>query len=188
MTITGVADPVRAEREMAFDVVATPVGPLAHAIDAYRQAVAVRIRTNAAHNSPPHCLLASFRDHPSSAAVYEDALAWAAEGETDQPTIVTALTTGRAWHGLEIESPMLTAFAAGFAARATTMRRSHRVSRVRRLRLILAIDFRPEDHDALMELAHRIVDPALPAEWTIGLWRGGDGVRGTSPAPVWVCG
>jgi hypothetical protein len=175
MTITGVAGPLRAEREMAFDVAATPSGPLAHAIDAYRQAVAVRVGTNAAHRSPPHCLLATYRDLPSSVDVYRHALAATVKAGADQRlVIVTALTTGNAWHGLEIEAPLLSAFATCFAARATTLRRSHRVTRQRRLRLVLAVDFQPADHEALSEFAHRIVDPALPAEWDIGLWRRDD--------------
>lgn len=69
---------------------------------------------------------------------------------------------------------MLSALAAGFAAKATTLRRSHRVTRMRRLRLVLAADFRVTDHDALTELAHRIIDPALPAEWHVGLWQRDD--------------
>jgi hypothetical protein len=171
MTITGMSRSARTDGKAAFVVAATPIGPMAHAIDAYRQAVAVRVGANAAHHSPPHCLLAlSFGDHPSATDIYRRALA--AETIDDRglgSVTLNALTTTATWHGLELESPHLIAVATRFAKRVAAAT-AHHVTVPHRLRLDLASDFEVRDHDALSEFAHRIIDPALPAEWRVGLW------------------
>ena len=173
MAITEVGRAVRAEREVALVLAATPSGPLAHAIDAYRQAAAVRVGSNAAHRSPPHCPLArSCCAHPSAVSAYRDALAATLTDRRGEcPVMVTTLITDSAWHGLEIESPFLLAFAAGVAERAASLTRRQHVTVQRHLRLALANGFEASDHDALSELAHRIVDPTLPAGWDVGLWQ-----------------
>jgi len=90
--------------------------------------------------------------------------------------VVTALTTNREWHGLEIESPSLTALALEIAACGASAIDHEHVSTHGPFRLALATDFDAADHHLLGELAHRIVDPALPAEWNVDLWQRGDGV------------
>ena len=95
--------------------------------------------------------------------------------------MVTELSTLDTWHGLEIESPALLALADGFAARASAATRAREISRQDRLRLTLAADFDVANHDALSELAHRIVDPGLTAEWQVGLWQSSGGAW----TPVW---
>jgi len=175
MAITEVACSSRTARKIDLVVVARPVGPLAHAIDAYRQAVAVRVGKNGAHLAPPHCPLARcYSDHPSSVHLYQRALAATLQGNRGhlvQPgAIMVALTTNRGWHRLEIQAPPLVALAAEFVARTTSPARGHHVRLEDSLRLVLAIDFETADHEAVSELAHRIVDPSLPTEWEVGLW------------------
>jgi hypothetical protein len=175
MAITEVARPPRAERKIDFAVVAMPVGSLAHAIDAYRQAVAVRVGENAAHQTPPHCMLVNpLRDQPSAAHVHRRALAALVANDvcrTRRAATVSALTTDCSWHGLEIESPALLELAARFARQVSTTARRDHVTRQDCLRLVLAAGFHEEDREALCELAHRIVDPSLPVEWEVGLWQ-----------------
>jgi hypothetical protein len=177
MAIAEVVRSTPEERDIELLVAATPVGPLAHAIDAYRQAVAVRIGTNRAHQSPPHCLLTrSYYDRLTSARSYRRALvATVRRHQRPLRGVVTALTTNREWHGLEIESPSLTALAVEIAAAGTNATRHEHVMTHSLLRLALATDFDAADHHLLSELAHRIVDPALPAEWRVDLWQRSDG-------------
>jgi len=178
MTITDMYRSARTERKSAFVVAATPIGPLAHAVDAYRQAVAVRVGTNAAHHSPPHCLLAlSFDEEPSATDVYRRALARATRDDRGVNAVtLAALTTTPVWHGLELESGELIAVATRFAQEVAASASTRHVAVHHRLRLTLACGFEARDRDALCEFAHRIVDPALPAEWRVGLWvaTGGD--------------
>ena len=177
MAIAEVVRSTREERDIELLVAATPVGPLAHAIDAYRQAVAVRIGSNSAHRSPPHCLLTrSYYDRLTSARSYRRALVTTLRKHPlPLRGVVTALTTNREWHGLEIESPSLTALAVEIAEGGTNATRHEHVMAHRLLRLALATDFDAADHHLLSELAHRIVDPALPAEWRVDLWQRSDG-------------
>jgi hypothetical protein len=186
MTITDIAPSLRDEREISLVVVATPLGPLAHAIDAYRQAVAVRFGTNTAHRDEAHCLLVrTYHDYPSSVDAYQSALsATVADARRQRGhrwVMVTELSTLDIWHGLEIESPALLALAVGFATRASAATGAREISRQDRLRLTLAADFEAANHDALSELAHRIVDPGLTAEWLVGLWQSSGG----GWTPVW---
>ena len=74
-------------------------------------------------------------------------------------------------HRLEIDSPSLRALALGLVAPGANMTRGVHVTAERHLRLVLAADFAPADRDALSELAHRVVDPTLPARWDVGLWQ-----------------
>jgi hypothetical protein len=181
MAITDEARPLLAERESEFALAATPIGALAHAIDAYRQAVAVRIGKNAAHHVEPHCMLAwSCHAYPSSLRCYQRVLDTTvanrrAKGQR-RTAVVTALVTNNVWHGLEIESTSLVTVAKHFSARATTVTGGAWIAPEDGLRLVLARGFDPADHDALTELAHRIVDPALAAEWAVGLWECCDGM------------
>ncbi|HUP76389.1 MAG TPA: hypothetical protein VM282_25360 [Acidimicrobiales bacterium] len=172
MTITDMSRSARTEGKAAFVVAATPTGPMAHAIDAYRQAVAVRVGANTAHQSPPHCLLAlSFEEDPSATDVYRRALARATRDDRGVIAVTaTALTTTPEWHGLELESGDLIAVGTRFAQEVAASAGTHHVTVHHRLRLTLACDFEARDRDALCEFAHRIVDPALPAEWRVGLW------------------
>ena len=183
--LTEAARPSRAEHGVALVVVATPVGPLAHAIDAYRQAVAVRCGRNAAHLDEAHCLLVrTYRDHPSATDAYRQVLS-ATVGDAAQwghrSVMVTDLCTTPRWHGLEIESPALLALAVDFAARASTAARGCAVTRQDRLRLTLAAGFPDAHHESLTELAHRIVDPVLTAHWQVRLWQSNGGAW----ASVW---
>ena len=183
--VTDVAPHSPAEHGVAIVVVATPVGPLAHAIDAYRQAVAVRYGRNAAHLYEPHCLLVrTYRDHPSSIDAYRHVLS-AAVGEAtrrgQRSVTVTDLCTTTRWHGLEIESPALLALAVDFATRARSSARGCAVTRQDRLRLTLASGFPEAHHEALTEFAYRIVDPVLTAQWQVGLWQSSGGAW----ASVW---
>ena len=174
MAITQVARVALAEREIELVVAVTPTGPLAHAIDAYRQAVAVRFGKNSAHDAPPHCVVVrSYHDQPSSVRAYRRALAATLLNSPDHPRYigVTALATVGSCHRLEIESPSLRALAVGLAARGATMTRLNHVTAEGHLRLVLAADFEAGESDALSELAHRVVDPMLPAQWHVGLWR-----------------
>ena len=177
MAIAEVVRSTREERDVEFLVAATPVGPLAHAIDAYRQAVAVRIGINSAHRSPPHCVLTrSHFDRLTSARSYRRAIDAALRSQQRLlDGVATALTTNREWHGLEIESPSLTALAVEIAAGGTNATRHEHVMAHSLLRLALATGFDAADHHLLSELAHRIVDPALPAEWRVELWERSDG-------------
>jgi len=84
---------------------------------------------------------------------------------------VTGLVTGPRWHGLEIDSPSLSALAVGFTARATVDTCRAHIVRQERLRLVLARGFAAADDDTLGELAHRIIDPKLSAHWEVGLWQ-----------------
>ena len=186
MTITDDARPLLAEQGIVLAVAAAPIGPLAHAIDAYRQAVAVRVGANAAHRDQPHCLLVqSYRDDPASIPGYQRALAAIVTRDRDQRTrrdvTVTGLTIRPLWHGLEIESPSLLALAVGFAARTTADTGRSHIARRDRLRLVLASGFAAADEDTLSELAHRIIDPDLPAQWEVGLWQ----CRGGAWGCVW---
>lgn len=178
MTTAEVVRSTREERVIELVVTATPVGPLAHAIDAYRQAVAVRIGVNPAHRSPPHCLLTrSHYEQLTSARSYRRAvLATLRSQQWPLRGVAVALTTNREWHGLEIESPSLTALAVDIAAGGTRATRHEHVMAHSLLRLALATDFDAADHHLLSELAHRIVDPALPAEWQVDLWQHRDGL------------
>jgi hypothetical protein len=179
MAIAEVVHSTLEERDIELLVVATPVGPLAHAIDAYRQAVAVRIGINPAHRSPPHCLLTrSYHDQRTSARSFRRALVATLRSQ-QRPLrgVATALTTNREWHGLEFESPSLTALAVEIATGGTSATRHEHVLAHSLLRLALATDFDAADHHLLSELAHRIVDPALPAEWRVELWQCSDGLR-----------
>ena len=177
MAIAEVVRSTREERDIELLVVATPVGPLAHAIDAYRQAVVVRIGINPAHRSPPHCLLTrSFYDRLTSARSYRRAIVATLRSQQRLLRgVATALTTNQEWHSLEIESPSLTALAVEIAAGGTSATRHEHVMAHSLLRLALATDFDAADHHLLSELAHRIVDPALPAEWRVDLWERSDG-------------
>jgi hypothetical protein len=183
--LTEVAPLSPAEHGVALVVVATPVGPLAHAIDAYRQAVAVRCGRNAAHLDDAHCLLVrTYRDHPSAVDAYRHVLSETVDDATrrgQRSVTVTDLCTTPRWHGLEIESPALLALAVDFATRATTAARGCAVTRQDRLRLTLAAGFPDAHHEALTELAHRIVDPVLTAQWQVGLWQSSGGAW----ASVW---
>ena len=183
MTVTDEARPQLAKRDILLAVAAAPIGPLAHAIDAYRQAVAVRVGANAAHRDQPHCLLVhSYRDEPSSLPAYQRVLAAIVSTDRRQRTPrhvkVTGLAIGSRWHGLEIDSPSLSALAVGFTARATVDTGRAHIVRQDRLRLVLASGFAPADDDTLGELAHRIIDPKLPAHWEVGLWQCRDGAWG----------
>lgn len=163
-----------AEREIELVVAVTPTGPLAHAIDAYRQAVAVRIGKNTAHETPPHCVVVrSYHDRTSSVRAYRQALAAnVVDGWRQRRHIaVTALATESSWHGLEIDSPSLRALALKLASSQPASIRANEVRIECHLRLVLAAGFESADCDALTELAHRIVDPALPARWDVGLWQ-----------------
>ena len=181
MAITEVAHSSLAVREFELVVAATPTGSLAHAIDAYRQAVAVRIGSNPAHDAPPHCLVVgSFHDRPSSVRAYRRAFAAALMSNWRRPenVVVTALSLHTTWHGLEIESPALRVLATGLASRSTGVTRSNHFAS-HRLRLDLAAGFDEADHEALSELALRIVDPTLPAQWDVALWLRAEGAWAT---------
>ena len=185
MAVTEFARSLRAEQGIALVVVATPVGPLAHAIDAYRQAVAVRLGSNVAHRDEAHCLLVrAYRDHPSSVDAYCDALA-ATVSEAGQrghrSVTVTELCTTATWHGLEIDSPALLALAVDFATRANAAAPGCNVTRQDRLCLTLAAEFHGADQHAMSEFAHRIVNPTLTAQWQLGLWQSNGGAW----ASVW---
>ena len=178
MAITDVAHVALAEREIELVVAVTPTGPLAHAIDAYRQAVVVRFGKNSAHDSPPHCVVArSYHDQPSSVRAYRRALAATVlhSSRHARHIAVTALATSGMWHRLEIDSPSLRALTLGLMAPGANMSRGIHVTAERHLRVVLAADFAPADRDALSELAHRVVDPMLPAQWEVGLWRRSNG-------------
>jgi hypothetical protein len=164
-----------AEQEIEFALVAIPSGPLGHAIDAYRQAVAVRIGKNSAHYGELHCLLASSRHaRASSLSRYQRVL----DSEVSKPrperqrrsAIGIELVTNREWHGLEIESSSLLSLSERFSIRASTASHGEWRPCHEGLRVVLARGFDPIDHEALTELAYRIVDPTLPAEWEVGLW------------------
>jgi hypothetical protein len=172
MAITDVACVALAEREIELVVAVTPTGALAHAIDAYRQAVAVRVGKNSAHDAPPHCVVARSYDEPSTVRAHEQALTKTVLHRARQPLDieVTALATEGSCHWLEIESPSLRALALGLAASGMKLTRPNPVTAEGQLRLVLAADFAAEDRDALSELAHRVVDPTLPAQWDVGVW------------------
>jgi hypothetical protein len=185
MAITEVARSSLAVREFELVVAATPTGPLAHAIDAYRQAVAVRIGRNPAHDLPPHCLVVrSYHDRPSSVRAYRRAFAATLMNNWRRPenVVVTALSLHTTWHGLEIESQPLRALAANLASPSVGGTRPNHFTPHDRLRLALAAGFDHADHEALSELALRIVDPMLPAQWDVALWLRTEGAW----APIWT--
>ena len=176
MTVTEIACLLRATHERQLLLVVSPAGPLSHAIDAYRQAVAVRIGANAAHDVAPRAVLARLSDGGIATHDCRRLLEAAIATHRDRlvsPGATVTIRISPTWHGLEIESRLFDAFVDDFAARA-----SGRVfvASAGRFRLTLAAGFDQSDHDALSELAHRIIDPTLAATWDVGLVRANDRV------------
>jgi len=167
------------------------MGPLAEELRRYFSAAAEACGPNAAHAFPPHVSVTGFfHDRAPDWQAYGDALAAAAQQIGRPPTpeaTVTTLFLHDHHHGLAVESPWLCALAAEFAARAPAATRMDAVRPKRDLHISLAYGFDALFGPRLADLARRLVDPAVGAEWELRLYERASGNRWLLHGS-WKCG
>lgn len=147
---------------------ATPVGPLADAVDAYFAAA----EPTTANDYPPHCTLTGFfhrepRRADEVAAELQGLVNSAGPVPVDG-VIVRSLHVGPDWVGLELHSPFCEALTAHFIA-------DHRLEvNDDALRpkdwLHLSLAYGADDLAAHAAMASAMIDPTLPCTWEVGLW------------------
>lgn len=159
-----------AERELIL--YATPVGPLADAVDHYFETVAEELMPTTAQTYPPHCTLTGFfhrDDDGARVAIEEIGRAVADAGPVPAGAVeIVALHGQEEWVGLELRAPWLQALTRRIAAdhRPGPGQDALRVKRWLHLSLAYGID----DLAPHARLAETTVDPGLGVVWEVSLW------------------
>ncbi len=147
---------------------ATPVGPLAEAIEAYFGAV----EPTTANDYPPHCTLTGFfHRRPARANEIADEVRnlVASTGPVPEDGVVVRdLHLDADWVGLELHSPFCEEFTARFVAEHQSDPTDDALRPKDWLHLSLA--YGVDDLTTHAATASEVIDPALPCTWEIALW------------------
>ena len=153
-------------------VYATPVGPLADAIDRYFETVETELTATTAQTYPPHCTLTGFfhrDDSGARIAVDEIGRALVDAGPVPPGAVeVVSLRTSEEWIGLELGSPWLRDLAGALADghHPDPGDDELRVKDWLHLSLASGID----DLAPHARLAQATIDPSLGVGWELAVW------------------
>ncbi len=156
---------------------ATPLGPLAEAIDAYFHRVAAELGPTVAQTYPPHCSLTGFfrRDDRGAGQAIEQ-IGSRVDGAGPVPAgavEVVGLTTSDRWVGLELRSPWLIDLTAAVAEEHRPGPGDDALRPKDWLHLSLAYGHPGGDQidlGAHGRLATEMVDPTAAARWEVAVW------------------